>query len=111
MWKYQQARTFGVKVKTTSNHGRTKDGVKNTVSPLPILSRYVCVCGRAKLNQRVYVNPLTGVPINSPVDHSPAKSRGATLAVILECHSCPPELLFVRNAGEIQHVIRSGGAL
>lgn len=70
-----------------------------------------CVCGGVKLNQRVYVNPLTRVPINSPVDHSPAKSRGTTLAVILECHSCPPELLFVRNAGEIQHVIRSGGAL
>lgn len=45
------------------------------------------------------------------MDHSPAKSQGTTLAVILECHSCPPELLFVRNAGEIQHVIRSGGAL
>lgn len=65
----------------------------------------------AKLNQRVYVNPPTQVPFSSPVDHSPAKSRGITLAMILECHSCPPELLFVRNAGEIQHVIRSGGAL
>lgn len=75
------------------------------------ISVCVCVCGGVKLNQRVYVNPLTRVPINSPVDHSPAKSRGTTLAVILECHSCPPELLFVRNAGEIQHVIRSGGAL
>lgn len=78
--------------------------------PTSTTVQWVCVEG-AKLNQRVYVNPLTQVPFNSPVDHSPAKSRGITLAVILECHSCPPELLFVRNAGEIQHVIRSGGAL
>lgn len=100
-------RELVVKVKTSSHQGRTKDRVNPPSNTIQI---WVWVAG-AKLNQWVYVNPLTRAPINSPVDHSRAKSRGITLAVILECHSCPPELLFVRNAGEIRHVIRSGGAL
>lgn len=51
-------------------------------------------------HQRLYVNPATGVSVHRPVDPSPAKSPGDTPAVILKCHLCPPELLFVCNAGE-----------
>lgn len=47
-----------------------------------------------------YVNPQTQVFFSyCPAHLSKAKSWGHTPVVILKCHLCPPELLFVCNAG------------